>query len=119
MASTVPKKLKIPNAIIDILRETLRSGSTSALIKQGYTYLQISTSLSSAIASGLIVEKDGNLDLTQKGRTLFLDSRKKCSFIWLKPLNELRVEKIKKDDLYIPERRSLKKVQKLHSRTSN
>jgi hypothetical protein len=119
MASTIPKNIAHRRCILDILREAKRSGSTGALLKQGYTYAQIAELLAAAIAARLIEEKEGALSLTAEGKKTLFESRNRKKFFWLMPLNESRVAKIEKNALYVPERRSLQKIRNAKNRASN
>jgi len=111
MASSVSKELDLPDSARSVLREVLRAGSANALIRQGYTYLQIVESLSALIGSGLVLEENGRLSLTAQGKKALLSARNdKSGFFWLDPRDDARVAKIGLMTPYIPERRSLQGI---------
>lgn len=108
MARAIPKKLADSALLRATLREVARKQSTSALIKQGYSYIQIAQALAALINAELVREEGRRLTLTRAGQNAFRGELRERSFNWIDPLDHRRVAKLKATDLYVPGRWTLR-----------
>jgi hypothetical protein len=116
MAGTVSTKIRQKTLIAALLREIHRTRDLGSLKRQGWTYSQIAEALTSLLATALVAEKNGSLQLTEIGlKELRRRSRGK-KFIWMESRQDVCIAKIDLLMLYIPERRSLSEIK---NRTSS
>ena len=89
-----------------LLQIIKHKGSLDSLLNQGLLYSQIVQMINDATDRGFIVDKEGVLGVTNNGEKeinrigkIFNDG---FSTKWISPKLEERIDKFKKDDIYIP-----------------
>lgn len=87
------------------------NGSITELIKDGFTYGQIAYFINQLSEDSYIKDFDGKLELTDEAE-LFLKeigakNQKKGGGRWILPEEKSKIEKIKRNDVYLPNRNEL------------
>lgn len=87
------------------------NGSIKELIRDGFSYGQIATMTNELIKEKYIVEKDNALVLSTKGQKWMSDEMKKNKVkgqeSWIVPEDKSRIEKLKENEVYLPNRNEL------------
>lgn len=87
-----------------LLRKINAGGKPDLLLKEGYTYHQISSFIQSAVNNELVkFDSEGNLVLTAKGHSSLHDRRELGAAAgWIEPRRDVQVEKLAPNEIYIP-----------------
>lgn len=92
--------------LFHILQIVRYEGTIDSLINLGLEYSQIVSLISDATNQGYIRSNDGVLELTQLGLDKIDELNEKLYKIsttkWILPKDELRIEKIDKFEVYLP-----------------
>jgi hypothetical protein len=114
MARPIPPIVQSSRLLVRVLQGIVQGRSTSALIKDGYSYWQISEVLNLASSLDYLGENNGTPSITDEGLK-FLRNSPRRSFSILPRLDQ-RIATIGLDEPYLPGRRTL---EALKNRTSN
>lgn len=92
--------------LILLLQVINAKADVTAMENVGLSYSQIARLISDSIETGYVLRDEGHLRLTESGlkkmRTdLGRDSLRKDGG-WISPLDEMRIEKMAIDDIYLP-----------------
>jgi hypothetical protein len=97
--------------IIKMLLIIQNNGSITELIKDGFTYGQIANMTSNLVEIGYVEEKDEALVLSKVGQKWLKSNFKENKLIgsekWIVPENKSRIEKLKENEVYLPDRNEL------------
>ena len=97
--------------IIKMLLIIQKNGSITELIKDGFTYGQIANMTTDLVKIGYIEEKEETLRVSEEGQN-WLDSNFKENKLvgsekWIVPENKSRIDKLKENEVYLPNRNEL------------
>ncbi|QXP72118.1 hypothetical protein H0I29_08660 [Polaribacter sp. R2A056_3_33] len=97
--------------IIKMLLIIQNNGSITELIKDGYTYGQVANMTTDLVKMGFIEEKEDALKVSEKGQEWLESNFKENKLVgsekWIVPENKSRIEKLKENEVYLPDRNEL------------
>ena len=92
-----------------LLQIVKHNGSLESLVEQGLIYTQIVQLIEEAVENGYLCEEKSKLIVTDKGDKVIQRIRKQLRedglTQWISPKYEEKIDKLKKDDIYIPKKR--------------
>jgi len=104
----------------DFMKDVLRlkmllilqnNGTITDFIKDGFTYGQVAEMINKIVVEGYARESEGEIIITDKGKewvTEFNNTNQlKGSKSWILPEEKSRIEKIDKNEVYLPSRNEL------------
>jgi hypothetical protein len=96
------------NIHIYFLLDTIsKEGSLQKLLDLNLTYSQIAAITSEVIESGLITDKEKKFVLTEEGKTLLNQLKKKYRPLWIEQDLNFKIPQIDVDSIYLPKRSGL------------
>ncbi|MEY8862481.1 hypothetical protein [Tenacibaculum singaporense] len=97
--------------ILKMLLIIQNNGSITELLKDGYTYGQIAIMTSQLVEEKYIEEKEDSLVLSAHGKEWLEINFKENKLIgserWILPENRSKIEKLNKNEVYLPSRNEL------------
>ncbi len=90
-----------------VLKLVDKDGNVEPLLDLGYNYAEIADIIENLISTGLVINDNGILSLSENGISFInnesKDSNKKHKQIWIEPEHHSRIDKLKLNEVYLPE----------------
>ncbi len=85
-------------------------GNLQPLVNLGYEFADVGTAIKKEVSLGTATFEKGKIKITEKGEAelVGLEAIAGRKFPWIEPEIESRIEPLKKDEIYIPSRESIR-----------